>query len=359
MDNISNNLELVKMKILGIDPGTVSFDLCLLDEKEIRFEESILSTVVAEKPEDMAEKCLSLEPNVIIAPSGYGLPNRKLSEIGEREMFELTLVREGERIPVLDGMKKFFTIVGEADLEILFLPGVIHLPTVPRWRKFNKIDMGTADKLCIGALSVEMISQKKGVTYSEVNHIVVEIGGGYNCVVTVEKGKIINGIGGTLFPGPSFMNSGAMDGEIAYLLRGFEKALLFEGGASHLANSESLPIEDFTKESYLEAFNAFVEGVLFAVCSQRALLESREVYLSGRLTKYENIYHPLRVCLEELGYAVNPLPTLSNRSKAAAQGYAIVGNGLYGGYYQPLVKHMMIDKAEGSVTDYVYWKERI
>ena len=347
------------MRILGIDPGTVSFDLCLLEGREIRFEESIPATVVAERPEDMAEKCRSLKPDVIIAPSGYGLPNRKLSEVSEREMFELTLVREGERVPVLDGMKKFFAIVREAGLEIFFLPGVIHLPTVPRWRKFNKIDMGTADKMCLGALSVEMLSRKKGVSYSEINHIVVELGGGYNCVITIEEGRIINGIGGTLFPGPSFMNAGAMDGEVAYLLRGFEKTLLFQGGASYLTGVESLPIEDFTRQLYPEAFNAFVEGVLFAVSSQRALSQSREIYLSGRLTKYENIYTPVKVRLEELGYAVSPLPVLSNKSKAAAQGYAIVGNGLYGGYYEPLVKHMMIDKAEGSVIDYVYWKERM
>ncbi len=347
------------MRILGIDPGTVSFDLCLLEGRDIGFEESIPSTVVAERPEDMAEKCLNLKPDVIIAPSGYGLPNRKLSEVSEREMFEVTLVREGEIVPVLDGMKKFFAIVGEAGLEILFLPGVIQLPTVPRWRKFNKIDMGTADKMCLGALSVEMVSRKKGVSYSEINHIVVELGGGYNSVITIEKGRIINGIGGTLFPGPSFMNAGAMDGEIAYLLRGFEKSLLFQGGAGYLTGSENLSIENFTKESYPEAFNAFVEGVLFAVSSQRALSQSREVYLSGRLTKYENIYTPVKVRLEELGYVVSPLPALSNKSKAAAQGYAIVGNGLYGGYYEPLVKHMMIDKAAGSVIDNVYWRERI
>jgi len=347
------------MRILGIDPGTVSFDLCLLEGREIGFEESIPSTVVAGRPEDMAEKCQSLKPDVVIAPSGYGLPNRKLSEVSEREMFELTLVREGEIVPVLDGMKKFFAIVGEAGLEILFLPGVIQLPTVPRWRKFNKIDMGTADKMCLGALSVEMVSRKKGVSYSEINHIVVELGGGYNSVITIEKGRIINGIGGTLFPGPSFMNAGAMDGEIAYLLRGFEKSLLFQGGAGYLTGSENLSIENFTKESYPEAFNAFVEGVLFAVSSQRALSQSREVYLSGRLAKYENIYTPVKVHLEELGYVVSPLPALSNKSKAAAQGYAIVGNGLYGGYYEPLVKHMMIDKAAGSVTDYVYWRERL
>lgn len=347
------------MRILGIDPGTVSFDLCLLDDREVGFEESILSTVVAERPEDMAEKCLSLNLDVLIAPSGMGLPNRRLTELSAREMFELTLVREGEEVPVLDAMKKFLAIVREAGLEIFFLPGVIQLPTVPRWRKFNKIDMGTADKMCVGALSVEMVAQKKGVGYSEVNHIVVELGGGYNCVMTIEKGRIINGIGGTLFPGPGLMNAGAMDGEIAYLLGGFEKNLLFQGGASYLTGTENLPIEDFTRQSYPEAFNAFVEGILFAVCSQRALLGSHEVYLSGRLTKYDSIYNPVKVCLEELGYAVSPLPTLSNRSKAAAQGYAIVGNGLYGGCYQPLVKHMMIDKAEGSVTDYVYWKERI
>jgi predicted butyrate kinase (DUF1464 family) len=347
------------VRILGIDPGTVSFDLCLFEDREIKFEESIPSSVVAERPEDMVEKCLSIESNAIIAPSGYGLPNRRLSEISEREMFELTLVREEDRVPVLDGMKKFFAIAREAGLEILFLPGVIQLPTVPRWRKFNKIDMGTADKMCIGALSVELVSQKKGVTYSEVNHIVVELGGGYNGVITIEKGRIINGIGGTLFPGPSFMNAGAMDGEIAYLLRGFEKSLLFQGGASYLTGSESLPIEDFTRELHPEAFNAFIEGILFAVCSQRALLGSREIYLSGRLTRYENIYNPVKACLEEIGYTVSLLPTLSGKSKAAAQGYAMVGNGIYGGCYEPLVKHMMIDKAEGSVTDYVYWRERI
>ena len=65
------------MKILGIDPGTVSFDLCLLEDREVRYEESMPSSVVAERPEDMAEKCLSLKPDVIIAPSGYGLPKRR------------------------------------------------------------------------------------------------------------------------------------------------------------------------------------------------------------------------------------------------------------------------------------------
>ncbi len=347
------------MIILGIDPGTVSFDLCLLEDDKVIFEDSIPSSLVAEKSEELADKCLRLKPKAIIAPSGYGLPNRHFGELTPKEMFELTLVREGESVPVLDGMKKFFAIVGQAALDILFVPGVIQLPTVPRWRKLNKIDMGTADKMCIGALSVEMVSRKKRISYADVNHVVAELGGGYNSVITIEKGRIVNGIGGTLFPGPGFVNAGAMDGELAYLIGGFDKTLLFQGGASYLANRSGLSVKDFTKESYPEAFNAFIEGIPFAVCSQQALLDSREVYLSGRLTQYDNIYCSLKLRLEELGYVVSPLPTLSNKSKAGAQGYAVVGNGLYGGYFQPLVKHMMIDKAEGSVLDYVYWRERI
>ncbi|MFC2012545.1 DUF1464 family protein, partial [Chloroflexota bacterium] len=262
-------------------------------------------------------------------------------------------------VPVLDGMKKFLGIVRDAGLEVYFLPGIIQLPTVPRWRKYNKIDMGTADKMCIGALSVETVSRQKGVGYSGVGHIIVELGGGYNSVITIEGGKIINGIGGTLFPGPGFMNAGAMDGEIAYLLRGFEKSLLFEGGVGYLIDSGSLKIENFTREAYPEAFDTFVEGVLFAVCGQRALLPGNEVYLSGRMTRYENVYIPVKLRLEGLGYSVAPLPKLSDKTKEAAQGYAIVGNGLYGGFYEPLVKHMEIDRSEGSVIDYVYWKERL
>lgn len=347
------------MRILGIDPGTMSFDLCLLDDDEIVFEDSIPSTLVAEKPEEFAEKCLGLNLDVMIAPSGMGLNNRRLNELTEREMYELMITREGEEVPVLEGMKKFLSIVRDAGLEVFFLPGIIQLPTVPKWRKYNRIDMGTADKTCIGALSVETVSRQKETGYSAVNHLVVELGGGYNSLITIDGGRIINGIGGTNFPGPGFMNAGAMDGEIAYLLRGFEKALLFEGGVGYLVDNGSLKIENFTREEYPDAFDTFVEGVLFAVCSQKAITPTNEVYLSGRLTRYDNIYLQVKARLEELGYTVNSLPRLSQKTKEAAQGYAIVGNGVYGGYYEPLVKHMEIDKSEGSILDYVYWKERL
>lgn len=80
------------MRIPGIDPGTVSFDLCLLDGREIAYEESIPSTVVAERPEEFAEKCLGLNLDVMIAPSGMGLNNRRLTEdLGGKQIIFLLL----------------------------------------------------------------------------------------------------------------------------------------------------------------------------------------------------------------------------------------------------------------------------
>ncbi len=52
-------------------------------------------------------------------------------------------------------------------------------------------------------------------------------------------------------------------------------------------------------------------------------------------------------------------------SKEAAQGYAAIGEGIVGGYFSDLVKHMRILDACGTVADYIIheraqeFKERV
>ena len=252
-------------------------------------------------------------------------------------------------------MKKVFSIL-KGKVEMVFIPGVIHLPTIPRHRKFNKIDMGTADKLAICFLSIEMHSRIYKENYEEINFSLIELGYGYNAAFSIYKGKIVDGIGGTNFPGPAFLNSGAMDGELAYLLGAFEKSLLFEGGVSFFAQGKPMDPCEFTKERYEDEFYAFLEGILKALIITSHFSSSKLVYLSGRLTNFKNIYEPLKDYLSENGFDVRRIPKLSNEVKEAAQGEAMIGLGLLGEKYEKLLKHMEIDKATGTILDNIYWK---
>ena len=44
--------------------------------------------------------------------------------------------------------------LARASMPVLLTPGVIHFATVPAHRKVNRVDMGTADKVCAVALAI-------------------------------------------------------------------------------------------------------------------------------------------------------------------------------------------------------------
>src|SRR5213079_2160213 len=98
--------------------------------------------------------------DLIAGPSGYGLPVKNLPDCDERDLELMRLVRPDERGQG-QGVVKFSAVLRalrDAPLPVTTLPGVIHLPTVPAHRKINRIDLGTADKLCVAALAVERVS---------------------------------------------------------------------------------------------------------------------------------------------------------------------------------------------------------
>ena len=64
-----------------------------------------------------------------------------------------------------EGLKMLAIAGKESGLPIYFAPSVIHLPTVPPQRKVNRIDMGTADKLCAVALGIRDQSMRPGIDY--------------------------------------------------------------------------------------------------------------------------------------------------------------------------------------------------
>lgn len=135
-------------RVVGIDPGTVSFDVLGLEDGEAFLDRSLSTSEVARRPETLLGVLQAALPlDLIAGPSGYGLPLVPIEAVGEREINLLYLAQPGDESPI-GGLRTLVRLLREARLPVIFTPGVIHLPTVPAHRKVNRIDLGTADKVC-------------------------------------------------------------------------------------------------------------------------------------------------------------------------------------------------------------------
>src|SRR3954462_15462904 len=104
-----------------------------------------------------------------------------------------------------------------AGLPLVFGPGAIHLPTVPAHRKWNRIDVGTADKVASAALAIVDQARRLGIGYAETAFVMLELGGGFSAGLAVDRGEIVDGLGGSAGP-IGARACGAIDAEAAYLI---------------------------------------------------------------------------------------------------------------------------------------------
>ncbi|MEM2909575.1 MAG: DUF1464 family protein [Nitrososphaerota archaeon] len=348
------------VRVVGVDPGTKSFDFCGLEDIRVFYEKSIPSEAIAKSPDILLDVLKEAEPlDMIAGPSGYGLPLISLEDLTEEHISLMVLVRkEDVKIPVLVGLAEAVRHLKRSTLKVYFLPGVIHLPTVPEYRKFNTIDMGTADKLCCAALAIHDYSSRYKVPYEECTFILVEVGFGYNAIVAIESGKVVDGIGGTK-AGPGFLTSGAWDGEVAYLAGSISKADLFKGGVRSFVGDDSMMPEDFLERAKKDkratlAWEAFMEGIEKCVWSLRAVVKKPQaIMLSGRLSRIPGIYDELEKRLSAIA-PVDRVQGFAKNVKEAAQGAALIADGLAGGKMSELVERMEIRRSYGTVLDYVY-----
>ncbi|HXW00001.1 MAG TPA: DUF1464 family protein, partial [Anaerolineae bacterium] len=187
-------------RVVGIDPGTLSFDLCGLEDGKLFLDLTIPAKEIASNPQSLVDALNAAQPlDLVIGPSGYGLPWIPIQEFSERELFLFILVDERERgqASPLGGMRELITCLLASGLPVIFAPGVIHLPTVPAYRKANKIDMGTADKLCCVALGILDQAHQHHLDYDQTSFIYVEAGGAFTAVLAVQYGQIVDGLGGS------------------------------------------------------------------------------------------------------------------------------------------------------------------
>jgi predicted butyrate kinase (DUF1464 family) len=301
-------------RVAGVDPGTVSFDVCVLDDGEVMLERSFPSS----DPTPLVSALVAHGPfDVVLGPSGYGLPLVPAEEVGERELALMVLVRadEPEGLAGVPALRTIVRALIAAELPLVFGPGAIHLPTVPEYRKWNRIDIGTADKVASAALCIADQADRLGIGFDETSFVMLELGGAFTAALAVDGGQIVDGIGGSSGP-IGAQACGALDAEVAYLLGGaLSKRTVFSGGG----------LGEALAEGAAKAARALTVSVP----------EPREFLVTGRNARGLGLAHERLV------------------PKAAARGAALLADGLAGGRYTPLVDRLRLREASGTALDHL------
>ena len=349
-------------RVVGIDPGTVSVDLCGLDDGRVFLDRSLPTSDALADPSvlvgllDEAHRAAPLD--LVAGPSGYGLPLTAARDLTEHDLRLAYLAVDGESGGI-GGLRSLMRMLARSATPVVLTPGVVHLASVPAHRKVNRVDMGTADKVCAAALAVHEQVARRGCAEWDASFILLEMGGAFTAAIAVQDGQIVDGAGGTSGP-LGVRAAGALDGEAAFLAGSITKRLLFGGGAATIAGASDASAEALAAPSTPRgrlAWEAYVESAVKAVAALAVSApRACEVIISGRLARVPAVRDELARRLADViaGRPVHVLAGFATVAKQAAQGAALVADGLAGGRSAALVDALGIREACGTVLDHLY-----
>ena len=216
-----------------------------MEDNRVILDTSIPTKELINDPQKVITIIKSVENiDLMVAPSGFGLPLKNISDLTEKDIFFTLLKFEQKEKEKLIGLGEILRRIKAEEIPGIIVPVVKHLPTVPRYRKINKIDMGTADKLCTSVVGIKDQMERFKIPPEEVNFIMVEAGYGFTAVLAIENGQIIDGIGGSNIMG--FRACGSLDGELAYLIKDIKKDNIYKGGVASIAGYFDLSLKEIT-----------------------------------------------------------------------------------------------------------------
>jgi len=346
-------------RVIGIDPGTVSLDICGLDAGRVFLDETIPTEDALADPSlilGLLDRAAPLD--LVVGPSGYGLPLTHARDLTESDIRLACLAPRGESSGI-GGLSSLMRALATASAPVIMTPGVVHLTSVPAHRKINRVDMGTADKVCAVALAIHEQVRRRSCSTRDVSFILLELGGAFTAAIAVEQGRIVDGLGGSSGP-IGAMASGALDGEVAFLAGEVTKRMIFSGGALAVAgtpDARAETIAEVTTPARQKALEGYLESIVKAVATLTiAAPSARLVVLSGRLARVATIRGGLTSRLSRTlpGGTIEALTGIAAVAKHAAQGAAILADGLAGGSAAEVVQALGIREATGTVLDHLY-----
>src|SRR5438876_7810682 len=256
-------------RVIGIDPGTVSIDLCGLDNGRLFLDRSWPTAEALADPAPFVAELEAAGPlDLVVGPSGFGVPITRVQDITEEALRLAFLAAPGETGGI-GGLRNLVRALARTALPVVLTPGVVHLASVPAHRKVNRVDMGTAGKVCATALAVREHAERCGCSERDVSLILLEMGGAFTAAIAVQDGRIVDGAGGTSGP-LGVRAAGALDGEVAFLAGSITKGQLFLGGAATIAGAPEAPPEAVAAPSTLRgrlAWEAYLESAVKAVAA--------------------------------------------------------------------------------------------
>src|SRR3989304_4102987 len=148
------------MASLGIDYGTGSWKFALIEGPRV------LALKWFPDPAElypMLEETTRTYPHLpIVLPSGFGIPLRRIQEVDDRDLFEMTL-RRGD--PSEKGLGQFLSRLRESDLRAVAC--LLHL------------------------------QMARGESLETQDFLSVEVGEGFKAILVVRGGRVVDGLGGT------------------------------------------------------------------------------------------------------------------------------------------------------------------
>jgi predicted butyrate kinase (DUF1464 family) len=196
--------------------------------------------------------------------------------------------------------------------------------------------------VCAAALAIAREAERQACRADEVSCILLELGGAFTAALAIEDGRIVDGLGGSS-GAMGARAAGAFDGEVAYLAGTVGKGMLFRGGRDDIGGQLG--------------WDAYVESVLKAIVTLTVPApRARSVVLSGRHAGDGRLVDTLRARVAAMrgDLQVRVLAGFASDAGHAAQGAALIADGLAGGTSARLVDTLGIRHASGTALDHLY-----